>query len=198
MLRFAPLFALLALAAPDAYAQSANLVPLLVESTGRPQTVAVRPLRADAVILCPTPCRLDVAPGPYRLVTQGKRVRTSTIEVTVPAAGLSLRVRAASKPAYAAGWIVGGFGAAATVISSVFVAGALSSAPGDSYNQMFAWILGAMAAVVALPSLVIGIVLVATNRTGVESTASPPSPAGPTLGLAPVPGGGLAVGGWAF
>ena len=54
-----------------------------------------------------------------------------------------------------------------------FVAAALSSAPGDSYNEMMAGMWAVGAAVATLPFVVIGSFLLHCSRPGIELAAAP-------------------------
>ncbi|CAN5729945.1 hypothetical protein BH11MYX4_BH11MYX4_15680 [soil metagenome] len=123
---------------------------------------------------CVTPCELGVLPGRYRLRASGRGVRTFTDTIAVPDGGLAMQVRAPSKAGRVSGIVFTGFGAATLALGTAFVLGALLSAPGDSYNQTMAAVVGGMAAVVGGGSLVAGLLLLNGSRTGIEQTH--PSP----------------------
>lgn len=179
-------FALVSLAAPAAYAQSGT--PLVIESSGRSQEVRVE---RGGPVLCSTPCTLQVQPGPQTVWTGGRGLRIAEVSLTVPPEGARVRVRAASRGRLVGGVILTALGGATLVSLGTFAAVVYATAPRDEYNQFFATLMGGMALLIGVPTLIAGGLLLSGNEAGVESV-TPVAPPRWTLGVAPLQGGAMA------
>lgn len=168
----------LALAAAPASAQRA---PLAITALGEPMTVTLTGPDGVAVP-CNTPCDLAVEPGSYQLEARARGLRTVQATLTAGSEPARWALRSGTSAAFTWGGILTAFGASALGLSAGFVTMALTSAPGDSYNEMMATIMGTMGGLIGGVSLALGIVLIASNVNGVEVSLAP-APGGATAGL---------------
>jgi hypothetical protein len=146
-----------------------------VTAAGRPHDVTLERLEEPGTAVdCVTPCTLSVWPGRYQLHSGGRGVRSFEDTINVPDAGLDLRLHAASKPKRVWGIVLTGFGGATLALGAVFVASALLSAPGDSYNQSMAAVMGVSTGLIGGGSLITGLLLLDKSRVGMEQGERPP------------------------
>lgn len=144
-----------------------------IASAGKPQGVSLSPIAAPEVppLKCETPCTLQVWPDRYRLVTQTKGIRSFATEVNVQPTGNAWTLYAPSKGQFVGGIVLTAFGGTTLLVSGGAAIAALVSAPGDSYNQMYAAIAGGVGLVIGGTSLGIGIALLALNKRGFVTEA---------------------------
>ncbi|MCB9597570.1 MAG: hypothetical protein H6719_32930 [Sandaracinaceae bacterium] len=165
-----------ALAASPAAAQRA---PVSIVSQSDPMTLTLT--GPDGVgVPCSTPCNVELEPGDYQLEARARGLRTTAATLHAGEQAAIWSVRSGGSAAFVWGVILTSFGAAAVGLTVGFVGMALTSAPGDSYNEMMAVILGTMGGLVGGASLIGGVALIASNLNGVE------------VGLTPTPGGAAA------
>jgi len=176
MVRLALVAVLTFVAAPAA----AQTTPLHVESNGAPLEVTL--VGAEGIpFTCTTPCALYANPGPWELEARGAGVRSVSQTLELGEDGATWNLRAGSSGAYVWGTLLASLGFASLGLSASFVVMALTSAPGDSYNEMMATMIGVMGGLVATGALIGGWSLIGSNLNGVD------------VSLAPAPGGGLAT-----
>lgn len=165
------------LASTDLTRPAPGQVPLRIESEGAPQQVGVTlaieesgtgfesALLVRRRVLCTTPCTLYVRPGPFRLFATGHNLVETTSSVDVLPLGTRVRLYAASR----------GVRNAAIGFTTAALIGALGSlvtllVVGASVSPLTLGIIAGAtlgtSALLAIP----GIILFATNPTGVRST----------------------------
>lgn len=169
-------------------ARAQNAAPLVIESTGREQEVR---LAREGLPECVTPCTLRVPPGPVTVWTGGRGLRVTRVPVDVPPEGARVRVRAASRARLVGGIILTAVGGGTLLTFGAYAAAVYGSSARDDYNQFMAGLMGGMALLIGVPTLITGILLVTGAETGVERLAPPAAPRW-SLGVAPLPGGATA------
>ena len=167
---------------------------LRLETEGeRSQRVTVDEPGGEAVG-CQTPCALEVVPGARWLRAEGPGLRTAQLTVQVPAEGVSLRLREATRPGFVGGVVLTAFGASALVsMGGAVLAVVASGGAGDSYNQMMMAIMGTMGAVLGLPSLGVGLWMLHRHQPGVASAAPPSAVSWQVVPTASPDGPGVAL-----
>lgn len=166
------LLALASLTSLFAATAAAQRAPLTITSASAPMTLTVDG-PDGAQVTCNTPCRLAVEPGAYRLEARAPRLRTTVATLDAGGAAAEWQVVSGTSAAFVWGAILTAFGAAALTVTAAFVAYALTSAPGDSYNEMMGTILGVTGGVISAAALAGGIALLASNTNRVEVALAP-------------------------
>lgn len=152
----------------------AAAAPLRVESDGsRGQRVSIE--GSDGA--CDTPCILMLPPGDHTLVSSGRGIRTGHTPVSVPAGGLTVRLREPTRAGFVGGVVLMAFGEATLTLGTVFVIGIAASSASDPYNQTMMGVVGGMTLAIGVPSLAVGVWMMLRHRTGIESTAAATVPA---------------------
>jgi hypothetical protein len=151
-------------------------VPLIVESVGRPQKVALdqrlilvrgRPSLVDEP-QCTTPCTLYVEPGARILHLAGDGVVPTKTDVVVPPEGLHLKMRAPSPTRSFAAGALDVVGITALILGTSFAAvgGAENAAATrDLHDGMLGAGVGMLCGGTA--TLAIGIAIAASNKKGI-------------------------------
>jgi hypothetical protein len=137
-------------------------------STGRPHSLEIHRSEDAPAIACETPCVLRLPPRHYELVAKGRRLRTYRGSVDVPVGGADVTIRSSSKGAFVTGIIFTSFGAAGTAVLGLLGGAALVSAPSDDYNQFAAGMSFGAAAVLTIPLLITGLVLLGEPGPSIE------------------------------
>lgn len=153
------------LMAPIRVAPNVPRVQVHIESPDRPQWVSVTS-GDDATAQCQTPCAFETQAGRYWLAAGGDGLRATSLVVDLLRPDNRLRLRAPTSLGFGGGITMTAVGGSMVVMLSVMIAGALLSAPGDPYNQLMAGVMGGMGAVVAVPLVIGGAVLIAKHQPG--------------------------------